>query len=657
MRKRRLSRLVAALVLVFGLAPAALAASTFTIRVTAGASSTVSNLDTVSGAVYSNCTEGAGGGTCPLTGVTGDSYAVIGSQTVAGAVYDAVYTGGAVSSAASVTLSKPTVIPTMLTATANGSGLSDTVTATVYGAAYTTPTAGTLVTFTGSAGLSLQAVSGYGATVAGAVYGGTDASGQIKLTATASSSGSYDITATYPGTGATLATIPVTFSGGVTFVGSSSSSSSSSSATAVGPSGGTLGCTDGSFTATVPAGAVPSGSSESCADQSGPPTGAPPLPANMVALSNYVTLTGPQLTQSVLATVKFNATALNGQSLNRVEVFHDGQWMFWPTTVNGSAGTAQVRVTGDATLVVLGDTQVFPDVPATYWARSYIDTLLGAGAVNGFPDGTFQPGGLLTRAQFVKMLVVSDQIAPSTTGETPFTDVSTGDWFAPYVAAAYNAGLVQGVSANSFAPNAPVTREQMAVLLSRALKLAGTSSLTYSDAYQIDTWALSGVQAATAAGYLNGFPDGTFQPLATTTRDQAAKILSLVIAGEAPGTATAASTASITASPNPMGPAGSLLSGQSIPVTLTVRNAAGGVLPNAQVYVQFQAATGGGTATVGTTALSTAPQAFTTDAGGQLTVTYKVPSNLPQSGTDTLTVSTGPGGTGVSSTDSYTFSH
>ena len=680
MLKRRLPWLAGVMALMLGLGPLALAATPFSVSVSyalqSGATNpTASAIDTVSGAVYAGtCT----GTSCTISNLTG-SYAIVGSQTnsVSGAVYDSVYLGGAVSSAATnIPLNPVSVIPAGVedvaySSTSPAVGTNVTVTATVYGGTYasqTQPDNGTLLTITGGSGssaLSFNAVSGYGAGVGttvssnvySSVYAGT-VSGAVKFQVTSQSAGTYSIDVAYPGTGQ-IATIPITFGTGAVIIGSSSSSSttSTSSGTSVGPTGGTLACTDGSFTDSIPAGAVPSGQTEACADQATAPSGLPPLPANMVALSNYVTLTGPTLSQTTTATLKFNPSALNGMSTNRIEVFADpgGQWLFLPTTVNASSDTAQVRVTGNETLVVLGNTQTFPDVSSTYWARSYIDTMLGAGAINGFPDGTFQPGGLLTRAQFVKMLVIVDQIAPDASGTTPFTDVAPGDWFAPYVAAAYSAGLVQGVSPTSFDPNAGVTREQMAVLLARALKLAGTTSLTFSDASQIDTWALSGVQAAVAAGYLSGFPNGTFEPLATTTRDQSTKVLSLIITNEAPGAATASGVSSIAVSPNPVAAAGSLAADQAVNLTVTAKNASGAAVPNATVYLSFAAATGGGTAEVGTTPLSTTTQAFTTNAAGQVTVTYTAPTAPPATGTDTLTVSTGPGGTGVSSTDSYTF--
>ena len=170
----------------------------------------------------------------------------------------------------------------------------------------------------------------------------------------------------------------------------------------------------------------------------------------------------------------------------------------------------------------------FSDVSASFWAYSAIEALAGKGIVGGFPNGTFQPNAPVTRAQFAKMIDLTLGLATAD-GQTAFADVPAGAWYAPYVAAAVQAGIVTGVSPTSFDPNGTVTREQMAVMIARALKLTGGSTLPFSDTASIAPWALADVQAAVAAGYMNGFPDGTFQPLGPTTRAQAAKVLDLAL--------------------------------------------------------------------------------------------------------------------------------
>jgi hypothetical protein len=173
----------------------------------------------------------------------------------------------------------------------------------------------------------------------------------------------------------------------------------------------------------------------------------------------------------------------------------------------------------------------FTDVPQGYWAYQAIEALAAKGIVGGFPGGTFRPDAAVTRAQFVKMLVLALNLKPGQ-GTTAFTDVPRGSWFAPYVAAAVQAGIVRGLTSTRFGPGATITREQMAVLIARAFKLTKIAPLNYSDAGRIGTWAMQGVEETVAAGYMTGFAGGTFQPLGTTTRAQAVQVLYLALKGK-----------------------------------------------------------------------------------------------------------------------------
>ncbi|MDI3297536.1 MAG: S-layer homology domain-containing protein [Bacillota bacterium] len=208
---------------------------------------------------------------------------------------------------------------------------------------------------------------------------------------------------------------------------------------------------------------------------------------------------------------------------------------FFGVVLNGVTGTT-VPTTGsgaNSISVTSGGQAVanfrFSDVSPSYWAYADIQTLVKAGVVNGFPDGTFRPEQPVTRAEFVRMLVLAIGLKPGETGSTPFGDVPAGEWYAPDVSAAVQAGIVKGLTPTTFGPDQTITREQMAVLLARALKLTGSVNLTFTDKAEIDAWAQAAVQAAVAAGYLNGFPDGSFRSLGTTNRAQAAKVLAMVL--------------------------------------------------------------------------------------------------------------------------------
>ncbi len=201
-------------------------------------------------------------------------------------------------------------------------------------------------------------------------------------------------------------------------------------------------------------------------------------------------------------------------------------------TVTTPTGVSAASPSDRFTYTAPAPTVTFSDVPATSWAYPSIQALVARGIVNGFPDGTFQPDAAVSRAQFVKMLVLALGLKTGGGLQTPFADVAAGDWFAPYVAAAVQAGIVQGLTPTTFGPNAPLTREDMAVLLTRALRLSKTAPLQFTDDADIAPAAVTGVEAAVAAGYMDGFPDGSFQPRAAATRAQAAKVLALVLQGQ-----------------------------------------------------------------------------------------------------------------------------
>ena len=133
----------------------------------------------------------------------------------------------------------------------------------------------------------------------------------------------------------------------------------------------------------------------------------------------------------------------------------------------------------------------------------------------------------MTRAQFTIFLVRADGLAPASLRTTPFVDVSPSAWYAPSVDAAFSAGLAHGITSTTFDPRAPITREQMAVMLARLLgsSVAEGSLGAFTDASSVAPWALAGVRTAVGAGLLVGFPNGSFQPAGLSTRAEAAAVL------------------------------------------------------------------------------------------------------------------------------------
>ncbi len=198
-------------------------------------------------------------------------------------------------------------------------------------------------------------------------------------------------------------------------------------------------------------------------------------------------------------------------------------------TVQAAGGMSAASTADRFTYVTV---PAFQDVPVAYWAYSAIETVTAKGIASGFPDGTFQPEAPVTRAQFVKMLVLSLDLKAAA-GSTPFTDVSPSVWYAPYVATALDAGIVEGVTPSRFDPEEPLTREEMAVLVARALHLTQTGTLHFTDEGRVGTWALPSVVAVVAGGYMSAFPNGAFEPTGVCTRAQVAAILAQYLADRA----------------------------------------------------------------------------------------------------------------------------
>ncbi len=327
-------------------------------------------------------------------------------------------------------------------------------------------------------------------------------------------------------------------SGGSSSGGSSSTGSSSSTTTAQGtiPStGGTLTTADHSLVLTIPAGAF--AKSVTITATALTPSTAPPSPAGYTAAAVWSFDTGGvEPVKPVSATFAFNPSLLGGLSPSRLGVYTydptSQEWTWVGGTVDAATDTITVTLPHLSTFGLLVNTTVFSDLTGYSWARPSIDLLLGAGIVTGVSASSFDPSGSVTRAQFATMLVRAEGLTPVASGTTPFTDVSSTSAYAPYIAAAYQAGLVLGVTATTFQPNAPITRQQMALILARVLGSSATAGTLsqFKDAQAIASWAKSGVETVVASGLMAGFPNGTFQPTATSTRAQAAVVLARYLA-------------------------------------------------------------------------------------------------------------------------------
>ncbi|MCM3629921.1 DUF4430 domain-containing protein [Paenibacillus glycanilyticus] len=155
------------------------------------------------------------------------------------------------------------------------------------------------------------------------------------------------------------------------------------------------------------------------------------------------------------------------------------------------------------------------------WAKKAIEQASDKGSVQG-SGGKFHPTDFVTRAEFAKMLV-SVLALPTTDSTAGFSDVTSKDWFAPYVNAVAQAGYMNGYQQH-FNPNASITREEMAVTIVRALGIKATVPETaINDLQAASVWAQSDIATIVHTGLMQG-SGGKFDPHAKVTREMAAVV-------------------------------------------------------------------------------------------------------------------------------------
>lgn len=168
-------------------------------------------------------------------------------------------------------------------------------------------------------------------------------------------------------------------------------------------------------------------------------------------------------------------------------------------------------------------TKVYSDTTAiSSWAYEAV----GKGTQYGFIQGSggkFNPSSAITRAEFTKLLVSVLELDISGTSGSAFTDVTSKDWYAPYVNAAYKRGLITGYN-HKFSPNDKINREQMAATITRALALKNAGqSVEIKDIGKVSSWARSDVQTVVRLGFMVG-SGGQFKPQDQVTREMAAVV-------------------------------------------------------------------------------------------------------------------------------------
>lgn len=171
-------------------------------------------------------------------------------------------------------------------------------------------------------------------------------------------------------------------------------------------------------------------------------------------------------------------------------------------------------------------TKTFKDVPGSYYAHKEIMNLVERGTINGFSDGTFKPTKQVTRAEFAAFVARALGLPAAT---SRFSDVPKTSALYDGVSRANKAGIIKGFSDGTFKPNTPVSRQDMAVMLDRAMQLKGsytkTKALDFSDNAKIGAYAKTSVQRLYAYNVMGAYNGKSFAGTTIGTRAETARAI------------------------------------------------------------------------------------------------------------------------------------
>lgn len=170
-----------------------------------------------------------------------------------------------------------------------------------------------------------------------------------------------------------------------------------------------------------------------------------------------------------------------------------------------------------------------PDIKS-HWAEEVVSSWINQGLISGYEDGTFKPDAPVKRAEFVafvnRVLKLLDK------SESPFTDVSSNAWYSDDVLKAVEADMIKGYGDGLFKPEAPITRQEAAVVLFNAFELdvdeSGAAN-SFADSGKIASWAKSAVSSLYKNGYVKGRTGNNFAPTDNITRAETVAMINNIM--------------------------------------------------------------------------------------------------------------------------------
>ena len=230
-------------------------------------------------------------------------------------------------------------------------------------------------------------------------------------------------------------------------------------------------------------------------------------------------------------------TLAAGEDANAIVVYYiDANGKIVPMISKYEGGKVTFITNHFSTYAVGYNKVTFTDVPSSEWFASAVAFMSSKNLINGKGANLFAPKAHITRAEIVAILANMAGVDLSAYKTSTFTDVKNSDWYMPAIQWATSIGLANGQTSKTFGPNAPISRQDLAVMIHNYARLVAgyempknTALNAYADDRDITSYARPSIIAMQRAGFMSGKPGNTFDPKGKATRAEVAKILELML--------------------------------------------------------------------------------------------------------------------------------
>jgi S-layer homology domain len=164
-----------------------------------------------------------------------------------------------------------------------------------------------------------------------------------------------------------------------------------------------------------------------------------------------------------------------------------------------------------------------------HWAEKFVNDMISDRIMSGYIDGTFRPGNCMTRQEVAVVLAKMLKLNVVQDKELSFADAhKIPDWSRGYIKAVVDKGIIAGYKDNTFKPENQVTRAEMAVMIIKALNQdkGDEGLINFTDSYKVKDWAKGYIAKALELKLINGYDDNTFSPSESITRAEVSVIIS-----------------------------------------------------------------------------------------------------------------------------------